>query len=452
MISSKEIAVDSKRRYNYCNVQKLKCIKRGNLNGGKNNKAELIQKSACRKSQYAIKKLSVGAVSVAVGSLLSLGVTSVQAEESIESSCVQIENLNFIEVDLIDTNNENAYNLNSETTNFDMQTQEFAIFESSNDDSRIVEEDIVSSLHDDILLDSDEIVLENYIPVDDIKEGSSTSVGLIPEKVSFDNSIIEEDIPLPEIPLSIVPKQEEAESSSTSIEILNLQLGKDFYVGNEPIKATLTVKNDKEITGANINFGNITSHEYNNPSNNDVTYLESSTFDFDPMGRITKDDFGNYIIDFLLGGHINLDYYSLAPGQFSLNNLSLYTQDGNVFSDDGTLVKSNFFYKQFEEQELTKADFEYIPFVTRYTIYEELVQEGKNGTIYHYSDGTQYTEQSRDEVKLYNYIDESENYWTWYKPNFDLQPGVTKMSQAGDNGITRSFFDDSGMKIDYMTI
>ncbi|MGO4927796.1 YSIRK-type signal peptide-containing protein [Fundicoccus sp. Sow4_F4] len=458
---------------------------------GKNNKAALLRQSATRRPQYAIKKLSVGVVSVAVGSLLSLGVNTVNAEEVItesdvalvqdsalieilnedelivsensvddedvdelnNSSFVQIKSLKSVADDFTNTITDSAYSLNSETTNLDIQSQELAILESSSDDSRIVEEIIVSPLENPNLLDSDEEVLEVYIPVDVIKEEESTPVELIPENIPFDNNtIIEENIPVQELTSPIASEMEDAENLSMSTEYINFQLGKDIYVGNEQIKATLTVKNDKEITGAYINFGNTTAHEYHYPNKSDITYLESNLFDYDPKGRITKDESGNFIIDFILGEQINSNYYSFAPGQFNLNYLSLHTEDGNVFYDDGTIVNSSFFYKQFEEQDLVKANFENIPFETIYTTDEESIQDGKDGAIYYYTDGTQYISQSANEVKSYDYIDEPIMFLTEYKPNYQLAPGLTNILKNGENGITRRFYNELGEEFSYKYI
>lgn len=58
---------------------------------GKNNRKLIAEGAATRNPKYGIRKLSVGVASVAVGALLSMGMTTVDAEEVIASEVIEIE-------------------------------------------------------------------------------------------------------------------------------------------------------------------------------------------------------------------------------------------------------------------------------------------------------------------------------------------------------------------------
>lgn len=453
---------------------------------GKNNKTVQLEKSATRRSKYSIKKLSVGVVSVAVGATLSLGLSTVHAEE------VFVETSETSTADSIDQTFEVA-NHNEEIELSDDAISDETDHEDSTESVQInspqvdlqlfpaeSEEVSVTPLHEDNesvievpVTTAPEISLENSTvntQSNDYSENSNDESSLNkPQEIESLNkdTITNESLTddnAEDYQVSVIEITEDennltrtseflAQSTIDKTEIIDLYLEKDTYAGSEEIKAVLKVKNDTEITGAYINYGNTTSHEYARPTNSDVTYLDSNLYDFGSRNRITKDGSGNFIIEFLLGEDVNQTIYSFAPGQFILNNLTLYSENERVFHDpDGSFIDSSFFYKQYESQELVKADFEETPFDTRYTTNEDYVRDGANGANYYYSDGSQYTKQPTDEVRLYDYVDKEYGYLTFYLPNYDLETGLSQVTQLGENGIVRYFYNEFGREFDYITI
>ncbi|MRI84613.1 YSIRK-type signal peptide-containing protein [Aerococcaceae bacterium WS4759] len=94
-----------------------------------------------------------------------------------------------------------------------------------------------------------------------------------------------------------------------------------------------------------------------------------------------------------------------------------------------------------------------IPYDTIYTTWQEGVREGSIGGKYIFPDGSEYIEYYPiSEIRLYDYVDEPEVYWTQYKPNYDLEPGLSKITQSGENGIVRYFYNELGQRFDYITI
>lgn len=346
---------------------------------GKNNTSLLIQKSAVRKPQYAIKKLSVGVVSVAVGSLLSLGVTSVQAEEVVESDVVLIQDNTLIEnlqedelniaENIVDEEEEGLDVTNTSATDETLLNQplvdEFLLADEPLDldsnESLVLEEDEV----DETDIQIDELVSE--IPKELESElHSKTDVQI--EETLLDESdnelpiILDEAIKESSEPLVVEEIDNDAKLSTletaealslstnkvdiTPPKIISILPGQEFFTGNEARNIFLEIEEANIINYLSLQFIN---REYTSGS----YYQTSNYFDFSYNNNgeeLVRNENGNYILELI---NNNDHWYGQYAGLYELDKVHAEDNMGNTFDDYIPNVDSSFVYYEYENQDLT---------------------------------------------------------------------------------------------------
>lgn len=427
---------------------------------GKNNTSLLIQKSAVRKSQFAIKKLSVGVVSVAVGASLSLGVSTVQAEEVMSNDVEQLVEAITKEVELEDV---------------ETYVIEEAVFVEN--DVLLVQEEV----SEEVVLDkfnesTDEFEIKYTPPIEVPIEEASIELSITPvgyplieesaeESFSSDDWSNEYPVdgstPLPEYPTDETPSEESTpvtdetpvevtpEIPTYQTEILELSLEKELYASLEQIKAKLIVRDDRAITGAYLNYQNNTSIEYAEHIAGDYTDMLANYLDYPIDQHITINENGDYLIEFILNEHLNSNHWTFVPGEYHLNHLSLYAGDELIFLNDQKPLNSSFLYNRYDDPNFRKADAIIIPYETTYTYDESMVREGINGATYSYSNGSSSTLTPSNEIRLHDYQDEVIGYTTIVHYNNDILVGNDRILQEGQNGLTRNFYDQGTVTYSY---
>ncbi|MGO4940642.1 G5 domain-containing protein [Fundicoccus sp. Sow4_D5] len=348
---------------------------------GKNNTSLLIQKSAVRKSQFAIKKLSVGVVSVAVGSLLSLGVTSVQAEEVVESDVVLIQDTALIE-NLQEDELNIAENLMeeekvSEATNTSA-TDETLLNHPLIDEVLSADEPVVSYSNENLVLEEDEadetdikteeLVSENHKDFESESHYEAavqieeTSLDKIDNELSIilDEAIKDSSEPLiveeidNDAKLSSLEAQEAQEALSLSTnkvdiippKIISISPGQEFFTGNETRNIFVEIEEANIINYLSLQFIN---REYTSGS----YYQTSNYFDFSYYNNdegLVRNQNGNYLLELT---NDSIHFYGQYAGLYELDRVHVEDNMGNIFDDYIPNVDPSFIYYEYENQDLT---------------------------------------------------------------------------------------------------
>lgn len=345
---------------------------------GKNNKAALLRQSATRRPQYAIKKLGVGVVSVAVGSLLSLGVTSVQAEEVVESDVVLIQDNTLIENLLEDELNiaeniveeeEGLAVTNTSTTDETLLNQPLVDEvlsadeqpDSYSNESLVLEEDEA----DETEIQTDELVSE--IPKEleselDSKTDVENEENLLDESdndlpIILDEAVKESSEPLVveeidnDTKLSTLETAEALSLSTNKVDItppkiISILPGQEFFTGNEARNIFVEIEEANIINYLSLQFIN---REYTSGS----YYQTSNYFDFSYNNNgeeLVRNENGNYILELI---NYTDHRYGQYAGLYELDKVHAEDNMGNTFDDYIPNVDSSFVYYEYENQDLT---------------------------------------------------------------------------------------------------
>lgn len=321
---------------------------------GKNNKKMRLEQGAERNPQFGIKKLNVGVVSVAVGAMLSMGLTTVGAEEVTPTEDLIVEQV-VVEESVLESQDEIIDKMIESVPSIDGIIQE----EAESEQELVSDEEHIEP--DSELSESDEEDIEEELLGDeqvDDNTGFEEESKLLDEVIEIDNTESEETELLDSSIETEVKEDINFISETIDIippRIIDIYPAQSEYMGWEPRTVTVVVEEENLIDNIDISFrnkaGDLTG--WANPENIINFYY---VFNND----LVKNELGQYVINLT---NTEEPYGDFFEGLYELDYISISDDSGNVYEDNGTEIQSSFNYSaysgyDFIEPELIDIQFD----------------------------------------------------------------------------------------------